>query len=133
LFLFADIKNNTESTMRKSLGGLAAALLTSVFFSASAESALDGAWLKQRLRTVQSFVVLTDLHLPGMTGFEALDRIRERLPGVAAVVMTADSSAPARYDAISRTWVLRKPLSPGKLRAALQRFRAVGDSPGQAP
>lgn len=88
----------------------------------SAELALDSVWLKQARQAGRPFVLLTDLHLPGASGFELAAAIRQWRPALAAVVMTADATERPRYDHASHTWVLQKPLAAGRLRAALTRL-----------
>jgi DNA-binding NtrC family response regulator len=71
-------------------------------------------------------IVLLDLNLPGIGGLELLQRLRERLPSVAVIVLTGFGSLDAaqvaiRHDAID---FLTKPCRLDELEAALARAKA---------
>lgn len=83
-------------------------------------------------------ILVTDLHLPGMSGRALLGRLSERGTVVGGILMTADTALPQGYDAEDHLWVLHKPLLPMRLRAAisqLTRYRpeAVRSVPATAP
>lgn len=83
-------------------------------------------------------ILVTDLHLPGMSGRTLLSRLSERGTAVGGILMTADTALPQGYDAEHHLWVLHKPLLPMRLRAAisqLTRYRpeAVRSVPATAP
>ena len=69
-------------------------------------------------------LVITDYLMPSMTGEELLGRLRERHPGVKALIVTAhadilDHEAPAWW---TREQHLEKPFSVATLRQAVERL-----------
>jgi CheY-like chemotaxis protein len=82
-------------------------------------------------------VVLLDIGLPGMDGWEVARRMRERTAAKQPVVVAVTG-----YGAVGDRWRsadagvdlhLVKPVAPGVLVGMMQRFRrALADNPGQA-
>jgi DNA-binding NtrC family response regulator len=68
-------------------------------------------------------VVVLDLNLPGIDGLEALKRLREKSPGIAAIVLTGFASIEAAKRAVHLDVVefLTKPCHLGELERALDR------------
>lgn len=90
--------------------------------SATAEDGLT------MLETTPSDVVLLDLQLPGMSGLEALGRIKELDPNTPVIIATAHATMAAAVEAMraGACDLLRKPLDIEELRLAVE--RALRDS-----
>ncbi len=98
--------------------GTAAALSTGghhVEWVSSAELALA------RHRVGRWDMVLTDLRLPHMSGWELIARLHEREPALAAGVLTGWSPAPGEPSASARgaRFLMVKPVDPQELLAEL--------------
>jgi DNA-binding NtrC family response regulator len=67
-------------------------------------------------------IFLLDLHLPGMSGLELLDRIRTRYPHTPVVLLTSDGEVGTVVDAMRRGAYdyLTKPVAPPHLLATLR-------------
>jgi DNA-binding NtrC family response regulator len=78
-------------------------------------------------------IVLLDLNLPGMDGMELLTRLRQRTPGIQAIVLTGFASVEAAKQAVHLDVVefLTKPCHLGELEKALD--RALRRLPPQYP
>ena len=76
--------------------------------------------------------LLSDVHMPGMTGFALQAIVRERHPGLPVVLMTAlpDDDLTRRAGAAGVRAVLRKPFGADELEDCLA--RALGHEPGTA-
>lgn len=70
-------------------------------------------------------VLVLDINLPGMSGLEALERVRGRWPGVAAIVLTGfgDLEMARRAIHLDATEFLTKPCPMGELERALEKAR----------
>ena len=70
----------------------------------SGEAAL--AWLEQR----QAALIILDVMMPGLTGFEVLERVRERYPNVPVIAVTAQDLSVAERDRLRKSFafVLQK-------------------------
>lgn len=66
--------------------------------------------------------IITDIHLPGLSGLELVQRIRQGWPGQRLPRMILLSAAPAARPAAGSAAdaILAKPATPAQLRAALQ-------------
>jgi signal transduction histidine kinase len=87
-----------------------------VLVAASAEAAFD------HLRREEVGVIVADQRMPGTTGVELLERVREQYPETVRILITAYSDIQAAIGAINRGRVrryLRKPWEPGELKAEL--------------
>jgi signal transduction histidine kinase len=74
------------------------------------------------IRSHEVGVVVADQRMPGMTGIELLERIREESPDTIRILITAYSDLDASIDAINRGQVrryLRKPCSLPELRVEI--------------
>jgi signal transduction histidine kinase len=68
-------------------------------------------------------VVITDQRMPGMTGVELLEQLREFKPDVAGIVLTGFTDPPALISAINRARVfrfLKKPWQPDDILEAVR-------------
>lgn len=98
------------------------------------QTADDGLTALEMALAVVPDVIVMDLELPGITGFEAARRLRQhartaRVPLVAATgyshVKQLDQARSAGFDSI-----IIKPCDPGTLVAEIERWRTPGQSPG---
>jgi two-component system NtrC family sensor kinase len=88
----------------------------SVLLASSAESALEC------MQREEVGVIIADQRMPGTTGIELLERIRDEYPDTVRMLITAYSDIQAAIGAINRGRVrryLRKPWEPGELKAEL--------------
>jgi PAS domain S-box-containing protein len=85
-----------------------------------AEGAREALGLVERVEGIR--VVLSDIGLPGgMSGTELAREVRARLPGVGVLLMTGHAMVDARGSGEGELPVLRKPIEPETLAAALAR------------
>lgn len=83
----------------------------------------DGAAALDLIGTQKIAVVLADQRMPGMTGVDVLERVRQESPATIRVLVTAYSDIHEAAAAINRAHVhryLRKPWQPEELRALLR-------------
>jgi two-component system response regulator HydG len=68
-------------------------------------------------------VVLTDIRMPGMTGMELLQEVRERDPEIAVILMTAQASLQTAMQAVNEGafYYLQKPFANDELLGLLRR------------
>ena len=87
-----------------------------VLLASSAEAAFD------HLNNDEVGVIVADQRMPGTTGVELLERVREAYPDTVRILITAYSDIQAAIGAINRGRVrryLRKPWDPGELKTEL--------------
>jgi two-component system response regulator HydG len=86
-------------------------------------SAADGFKALGRIDGWAPEVLITDLKMPGMDGVELMDKIRERVPELPVIVMTAFGSVESAVEAIHRGAddYLTKPLHLGQLLVVIHR------------
>jgi signal transduction histidine kinase len=68
-------------------------------------------------------VIIADQRMPGMTGVELLERVRNDYPEVTRLLITAYADMPATIDAINRGHVrryIKKPWDPDDLKATIR-------------
>ncbi len=87
---------------------------------------------EEALRLVKSGhcrLVLVEVHVPGMDGYEFLDRASRSDPGVHVILMTADYTVDSALQAIRRgaSDFLPKPISRTRLRRSLDDIAALYD------
>lgn len=77
-------------------------------------------------------IVLSDIFMPGMTGLELLDAIRDEGSELPVVFMTGFGDIPLAVEAMRKgaTTFLEKPVQPSALDEALERAFAVGRNEG---
>jgi DNA-binding response OmpR family regulator len=78
---------------------------------------LDSAGALRRLETEQWDLLITDVGLPGMTGLELLERVRQLKPGLPAAVLTGNPAAHYARSALSNAAAefLQKPIGAQEL------------------
>lgn len=70
-------------------------------------------------------LLVSDIHLPGMSGHSLFDTLRQRHSVAGGILMTANTAHPQGYDSALRLWVLHKPLIPMRLRAAIMQLTRI--------
>ena len=99
-----------------------ASMVTSWGFTA--ETAGDGQEALDKLSTFPAHVMVTDLMMPRMDGFELLRRLSSQGSGPPAIVVTAFGNietAIATMHDLGAFWFLEKPIEPRALRVLLER------------
>jgi len=88
-----------------------------------AERAEDGDSGLQMIKQVKPDLVLVDLKMPGMSGVELLERIRDIDPNIVPVVITGYAGTEWAAEAIERNACdfLHKPFTPDQLRITVRR------------
>jgi two-component system response regulator AtoC len=88
-------------------------------------SAHDGASALERLEAMPVDVVLCDLRMPGIDGFELLPQIARKLPGAPIVLMSAYGTADLAIEAMRRGAYdyLAKPFQPSEVLLTLRKAR----------
>jgi DNA-binding response OmpR family regulator len=81
----------------------------------------DPAVALQRARSLPWDLVITDVDLPGMTGSELLEALRQAVPGLPVAVMTARAAADGSLDGLrgQADALLHKPVTPTRLVAVV--------------
>jgi DNA-binding NtrC family response regulator len=90
----------------------------------TAETAADGQEALDKLSTFPAHVLVTDLMMPRMDGFELLRRLAAQGGGPPAIVVTAFGNietAVATMHDLGAYWFLEKPIEPQALRVLLER------------
>ncbi|MER2505219.1 MAG: response regulator transcription factor, partial [Azonexus sp.] len=64
------------------------------------DEAGDGLEGIKRARSLKPDVVLLDLHMPGISGLEALKAIKEEIPGIRVLMLTVSEDAQDLIDAL---------------------------------
>jgi DNA-binding response OmpR family regulator len=107
-------------------------LLTSVLEQESLEvdCAEDGRQALEMIRENQYSVVLLDLLMPEMNGFEVLEQLDENLRPVVLVITGADHSTVSRLDSRIVHGIVRKPFDPHELGTLV---RACAEIRGRGP
>ena len=79
-------------------------------------------------------VVYTDIKMPGMSGLEMAERVKERRPWLPVVIVTGYGSPDneARAEAAGVSGFLRKPLSPEMIEGSAQEVFSAKDAAAQA-
>lgn len=80
-------------------------------------------------------IMILDMNLPGMSGIEFLEKVREKHKDVQAIILTGYGDLPAAKKAIRLDIVdfLSKPCPLGELEIALSRARRRFDDPDELP
>ena len=88
------------------------------------ETAADGQEALDKIPVFNPHVMITDLMMPRVDGFELLRRIQEQGHGVSSIVLTAYGNienAIATIHDLGAFWFLEKPIKTGALRVLLER------------
>jgi len=80
-----------------------------------------------RFSSLSNAILVSDVHLPLMSGQALYDRLSARQSVRGGILMTADTTIPQGYDPDRRLWVLHKPLLPMRLRAAITQLTRLAD------
>ncbi|MGC9969542.1 MAG: sigma-54 dependent transcriptional regulator [Bryobacteraceae bacterium] len=107
-----------EESQRVGLASMVAA------WGFTAETAADGQEALDKLSTFPAHVLVTDLMMPRMDGFELLRRLAAQGGGPPAIVVTAFGNietAVATMHDLGAFWFLEKPIEPQALRVLLER------------
>jgi two-component system response regulator HydG len=97
------------------LGGYLTRVLTRAGFDVTYE--LDSVAALQRIEAEDWDLLITDIELPGMTGLELLERVRQQVPGLPVAVLTGHPTVDYAVSALrsSAAEFLQKPISAGDL------------------
>ena len=88
-----------------------------------AETAEDGTVGFSKVQDLHPDLVLIDLKMPGQSGFEVLDRIKEFDPTIISIVITGYATVESAVEAMKKGAYdfLPKPFSPDQLRIIIKR------------
>jgi CheY-like chemotaxis protein len=92
----------------------------------SVELAEDGIAALGRIRRVQPNVILLDLQMPALDGFEMLKKLRSSEAGRAIPVIVTTGVAVNKAVRALANYVLMKPFSPDQLNEAVAKCLAAG-------
>jgi Response regulator containing CheY-like receiver, AAA-type ATPase, and DNA-binding domains len=112
-----------EPSQRAGLAGMVTA------WGMVADSASDGAEALEKLEQNAPDVILTDLNMPGMDGFELLERLRNIGDSPPAIVLTAYGSMDSAVKTVHELgafWFLEKPIQASALEALVRRAASHG-------
>ncbi|MEO7651429.1 MAG: sigma-54 dependent transcriptional regulator, partial [Bryobacteraceae bacterium] len=112
-----------ENAQRVGLAGMVAA------WGMTAETAANGADALEKLSANAADVILTDLNMPVMDGFELLTHLRAQGDTTPAIVLTAFGtveSAVKTVHELGAFWFLEKPVQPSALEALVRLAAAHG-------
>jgi DNA-binding NtrC family response regulator len=107
-----------ESSQRAGLAGMVKA------WSMQAETASDGSDALDKFATFQPDVIVTDLNMPHMDGYELLKALREQGEVVPTIVLTAFGNIETALRTVHEMgayWFLEKPVQPAMMMALLRR------------
>jgi CheY-like chemotaxis protein len=99
-----------------------------VITASNAQEALN------KLDTEDYDVVFTDIKMPGMSGLEMAEQVKERRPWLPVVIVTGYGSPDneARAEAAGVSGFLRKPLSPEMIEDSAQKALSENDATAQS-
>ena len=107
-----------ESSQRAGLAGMVKA------WSMQAETASDGSDALDKFASFQPDVIVTDLNMPHMDGYELLKALREQGEVVPTIVLTAFGNIETALRTVHEMgayWFLEKPVQPNMMLALLRR------------
>jgi len=86
----------------------------------------DGRAALDMLRREDFDILLLDIEMPGMNGFEVLEQARRIRPGMACMLMTAHGTPDIINEAtrLGFDYILLKPFTPSELRGAVDKVLA---------
>lgn len=87
-------------------------------FAQSAQAALE---ILESEDTTELLVVLSDINMPGMTGIELLDQVKQRWPHLPVIMITAygDAGTQAQTKAKGADQLISKPVDFSHLKSSL--------------
>jgi DNA-binding NtrC family response regulator len=106
-----------EASQRTGLSGMVKA------WNMSAETASEGAEALEKVASYSPDVIVTDLNMPGMDGFQFLGKLRELADAPPAIVLTAYGNVETGVRAIHELnafYFLEKPIQPNVMQALLR-------------
>src|SRR5438094_7011576 len=112
-----------EASQRAGLAGMVTA------WGMLADTASDGVEALEKLAKVPVDVILTDLNMPGMDGFELLDKLRSLGDSPPSIVLTAYGSMDSAIKTVHELgafWFLEKPIQASALEALVRRAASHG-------
>ncbi len=112
-----------EKSQRVGMAGMVTA------WGMAAETAADGAEALEKLAAVPADVILTDLNMPGMDGYELLEKLRNLGDAPPAIVITAYGTMENGVKTVHELgayWFLEKPIQPNTLEALVRRAASHG-------
>jgi len=88
-----------------------------------AEVAADGDSGLQKIRQIKPDLILVDLKMPGMSGMELLEKVRDIDPNIVSIVITGYATIESAVEAMKRDAYdfLPKPFTPDQLRIVTRR------------
>ena len=97
-------------------------------------TASNGQEALNKLEAEDYDVVFTDIKMPGMSGLEMAERVKERRPWLPVVIVTGYGSPDneARAEAAGVSGFLRKPLSPEMIEGSAQKAFSEKDATAQS-
>ncbi len=107
-----------ESSQRTGLAGMVKA------WGMQAETATDGADALEKLETFAADVIVTDLNMPRMDGYELMRTLREDGNSVPVIVVTAFGNVETAVRTVHEMgayWFLEKPMQANVMQALLRR------------
>jgi len=109
-----------EVSQRTGLAGMVNA------WGMSADIASEGGEALEKVASFSPDVVVTDLNMPGMDGYQFLEKLQETGDAPPTIVLTAfgNAEAGARIVELGAYWFLEKPVQPKVLQALLRRAAA---------
>jgi DNA-binding NtrC family response regulator len=110
-----------ESSQRTGLAGMVKA------WGMRAETATDGADALEKLETFRADVIVTDLNMPRMDGYEFIRALREQGETIPIVVVTAFGNVDTAVRTIHEMgayWFLEKPIQSNVMQVLLRRAAA---------
>ena len=110
-----------ESSQRTGLAGMVKA------WGMQAETATDGGNALEKLETFPADVIVTDLNMPRMDGYELMKTLREQGSATPIVVVTAFGNVDTAVRTVHEMgafWFLEKPVQPNVMQTLLRRAAA---------
>ncbi len=117
-----------EATQRSGLSGMVTA------WGMTADTAEEGRSALERLSQNSYDVLITDLNMPGVDGFELLRRLQDMPDAPPAIVLTAFGSVDTAVKTVhdfGAYWFLEKPVSPSSLETLVRRAVSHGQLRGE--
>ena len=110
-----------ESSQRTGLAGMVKA------WGMQAETATDGSDALEKLETFAADVIVSDLNMPRMDGYELMRTLREQGEAIPVIVVTAFGNIETAVRTVHEMgafWFVEKPVQPNMMQALLRRAAA---------